>query len=1015
MYFWFLLTTFHLATRSRVTEFANRIGRALFNSYFNPVFLYIVTIEQTNNADVNSAHSSSGATPDIPPLCDDAGRHVAHGEEPSVPGPDTTDTREKEMSLTNVPSPESVVYDGVVTSTPGTFSPVSGVFREPLGDLSRDPIISSNISNWETALQSTISGLGQQMFAIADKIDNNTKTLQDQISLSECRTNSHLKSLERNVSSLESSVSSLQKDVHIFQIQTDSKLNAINGKILQLDTNILNVDSKLTSFQVEVNSKFETLDNKFSVLDNKISVVDDKLEKVNNRLDSLEGKIDNIDNRVDKLDSSVNSINVKLNNFITDQTKFNDITDKKISDLTEATAKRFLDIDTNVRQVKTNIRSMDETIQSNTREIQDITKLIDVRKAEIRNELTESFNQSRDRLDQKVDSYCYSLKSDVDRLTDDSASISQRLFIVEQSLDGIPLNVKTNSDKIDAVCKQVQASQPGYVSDYLMPTSQLPDTSPKTPVILKRSQPGVSAETSNNQVNTPVQNLNTTSFNSPTQNQNKRSYETSFLNICGGSLNPNAVNTPGSAKFMGRSPSQIMNQGTSYFSSPSPTLASDNLHVNQSDTSAQLSAGSSRGPSRILPTYDGVGDVDLFFKRFEYCIESFNWSEGESLSRLLTDSLQGKAAEMLQCLPADFQMNYANIKYKLFSFFAPKHDRDYYVKQLEGITRNSGELLQDFCNRVSFLANKAYPFSSTDMNKHGIKALINGCNSNYASLAMLSRDFSDKTIEEASAILHDVVEKTSRFSEKEDSLRLRALRSDNPYNSDRHSTTPSLNRDRRPSSSRSHDYVPRDPSPRNYNPGSSSLNRDERFSDSKSYNYSSRDRSRESSPHNRDRNFSGGRSHDYYKYNRDSSYDHIPRGILKSSDHYSSRRHSPSPKRQDDWDRRHRDRQSRTPPHSPSHGHHSAKHSSRQSYSPRGDQDSSKGCYACGSHDHFVKDCPTTPKSSSNNQCCFNCESPNHFVKDCPHRSPRSRTPSPFNKNSNNVHFKDKGSKNSPK
>ena len=104
------------------------------------------------------------------------------------------------------------------------------VFREPLGDLSRDPIISSNISNWESALQSTISDLGQQMISIVDKIDNNTRMLQDQISLSECRTNSHLKSFERNVSSLENNVSSLQKDVHIFQIQTDSKLNEIMGK-----------------------------------------------------------------------------------------------------------------------------------------------------------------------------------------------------------------------------------------------------------------------------------------------------------------------------------------------------------------------------------------------------------------------------------------------------------------------------------------------------------------------------------------------------------------------------------------------------------------------------------------------------------------------------------------------------------------------------------------------------------------------------------------------------------------
>ena len=138
---------------------------------------------------------------------------------------------------------------------------------------------------------------------------------------------------------------------------------------------------------------------------------------------------------------------------------------------------------------------------------------------------------------------------------------------------------------------------------------------------------------------------------------------------------------------------------------------------------------------------------------------------------------------------------------------------------------------------------------------------------------MLSRDLSGKTIEEASDILHDVVERTSSFSEKDDSLRLRALRSNNPYDSDRHSETSSLHRDRRSSSGRSHDYVPCDPSPHSYKPGLSSLNRDERFSDSKSYSYLSRDRSRESSPPNRDKNFSGSKSHDIYKYNRDSSYD----------------------------------------------------------------------------------------------------------------------------------------------
>ena len=180
-----------------------------------------------------------------------------------------------------------------------------------------------------------------------------------------------------------------------------------------------------------------------------------------------------------------------------------------------------------------------------------------------------------------------------------------------------------------------------------------------------------------------------------------------------------------------------MSGGTYYFTGQSPTPQPNNSsqQVSQTGSSAQLSAGNSRGPNRILPTFDGIGDVDLFFKSFEYCIESFDWTEGESLSRLLTDSLQGKAAEMLQCLPADFQMNYANVRYKLFSFFAPKHDSAYYAKQLQEITRNKGELLQDFCNRVSLLANKAYPLSSVVMNKNGVDALVKGCNSEVIYIA----------------------------------------------------------------------------------------------------------------------------------------------------------------------------------------------------------------------------------------------------------------------------------------
>ena len=66
---------------------------------------------------------------------------------------------------------------------------------------------------------------------------------------------------------------------------------------------------------------------------------------------------------------------------------------------------------------------------------------------------------------------------------------------------------------------------------------------------------------------------------------------------------------------MGRSPLQIMGGGTSYFtgqsSTPQPNDSSQN--VTQTGSAAQLSAGGSKGPNRVLPTFDGTVDVDLFF------------------------------------------------------------------------------------------------------------------------------------------------------------------------------------------------------------------------------------------------------------------------------------------------------------------------------------------------------------------------------------------------------------------
>ena len=44
-----------------------------------------------------------------------------------------------------------------------------------------------------------------------------------------------------------------------------------------------------------------------------------------------------------------------MNNFIIDQHKFNELNDKRISDLTESTARKFLEHDTNVPHVEADI------------------------------------------------------------------------------------------------------------------------------------------------------------------------------------------------------------------------------------------------------------------------------------------------------------------------------------------------------------------------------------------------------------------------------------------------------------------------------------------------------------------------------------------------------------------------------------------------------------------------------------------------------------------------------------
>ena len=98
------------------------------------------------------------------------------------------------------------------------------------------------------------------------------------------------------------------------------------------------------------------------------------------------------------------------------------------------------------------------------------------------------------------------------------ANFDVRMITLEQSLDGVPLDVVGCKDKIDAITEQVNSLQPGLSSPLLSSTT---DRSPmtvathlRTPGILHCPVSGIPGETSASSVQLPVQNLQS-SFDTP--------------------------------------------------------------------------------------------------------------------------------------------------------------------------------------------------------------------------------------------------------------------------------------------------------------------------------------------------------------------------------------------------------------------------------------------------------------------------------------------------------------------
>ena len=180
---------------------------------------------------------------------------------------------------------------------------------------------------------------------------------------------------------------------------------------------------------------------------------------------------------------------------------------------------------------------------------------------------------------------------------------------------------------------------------------------------------GISGGTPASSVQLPVQNLQS-SFNTPVstvtvaQNINNVQSNYDFLDSSGGAF---LGNSQSANKFSGFPDTDNSGQTTS---SVGPTIIPSNnsFRLRQRDSVSLPSQDAASGPTRVLPTYDGTEDLDVFFKKFEICIKNFNWTENEALSRLLSDSIQVQANTLISSLPFNFEMTCANVKTKLYTF-----------------------------------------------------------------------------------------------------------------------------------------------------------------------------------------------------------------------------------------------------------------------------------------------------------------------------------------------------------
>ena len=605
---------------------------------------------------------------------------------------------------------------------------------------------STKIHSLETKLHDQINSVDAKLdvkfHTLNDKIDTMENRLDNNILTLETKLDSEINSLKTN---LHDEVSKLSNQITALESKLDGKICSLDMKIDNLDTKFTDqfnsLDSKLNNLEIQIHTVDNKIDKVETTINSKIDDLDTKINSVSSKVDVLNTKVTNIDSKVDRLETKVDenftllserldSVNKTMTNFIIQQTRFNDDTDKKI-----------LDINKYIQEHTQKILTIEKAVDVNAEQIQDYLKLVDVRKSEIRIAFTKSLNELSEQLDQKIAGLSQSLRSEIadsiKKQLKDTDFIRQHMATLE--ITGQSCTPSTDSCRPMPVVSSVNQLNPnvGLLSTVVesMPAG--------TPVVTN------SATVSTN---------NVVSCDYP-----QASYMSNYV------INP--VNTPSS-----------MGQSTNHRSFAGLIPNESNLNSNIACSSSvphsnfnDISCQNIDEPQRTMPIFDGTGDLDTFFTKFEILVTACNWTEKETICVLLNDCLRGKAESIILSFPSDSVLTYHDVKYKMYVWFGSMRDKYHYQKQLSEITRKPGESMQEFHSRVAILANKAYPLSPTEREKYGVEAFIKGCNLDFVQLVAVAKGWDGRTIDETVNWIMDLENRYHSYNLDKDQLNLRSM------------------------------------------------------------------------------------------------------------------------------------------------------------------------------------------------------------------------------------------------